>query len=47
MSTDSENVSFIESSYDKLKKDLLCVKERGQIILLGDFKMLEWENLLI
>ena len=47
MSTDSENVSFIESSYYKLKKDVLRVKERGQIILLGDFKTLEWENLPI
>ena len=34
---DSENVSVIESSYDKLKEDVLRMKERGQVVLLGDF----------
>ena len=37
MPTDSENVSIIESSYDELKEDVLVMKERGQVVLLGDF----------
>ena len=37
MPTDSENVSIIESSYDELKEDVLGMKERGQVVLLGDF----------
>ena len=37
MPTDSENVSFIESSYSALKEDVLCMKERGQVVLLIDF----------
>ena len=37
MPTDSENVSIIESSYRQLKEDVLCMKERGQVVLLGDF----------
>ena len=37
MPTDSENVSFIESSYSALKEDVLRMKERGQVVLLGDF----------
>ena len=35
--TDSENVSVIESSYSALKEDVLHMKERGQVVLLGDF----------
>ena len=37
MLTDSENVSIIESSYSALKEDVLPMKERGQVVLLGDF----------
>ena len=36
MSTVSENVSVIESSYRKLKEDVLRIKERGQVVLQGD-----------
>ncbi len=36
MPTDSENVSVIESSYSALKDDVLRMKERGQVVLLGD-----------
>ena len=37
MPTDGENVSIIESSYSALKGDVLPMKERGQVVLLGDF----------
>ena len=37
MPTDSESVSVIESSYEELKEDVLRMKERGQVVLLGDF----------
>ena len=37
MPTDSENVFVIESSYSALKEDVLRMKERGQVVLLGDF----------
>ena len=37
MPTDSENISVIESSYSALKEDVLCMKERGQVVLLYDF----------
>ena len=31
------SVSVIESSYEELKEDVLRMKERGQVVLLGDF----------
>ena len=37
MPTDSKNVFIIKSSYSALKEDVLCTKERGQVVLLGDF----------
>ena len=32
MPTDSENDSVIESSYSELKENVLCMKERGQLV---------------
>ena len=37
MPTDSENVSVIESSHSALKEDVLPMKEKGLVVLLGDF----------
>ena len=37
MPTDSENASVIESSFITLIEDVLHRKERGQVVLLGDF----------
>ncbi len=37
MPTDSENVSFIESSYSAMKEHVLCMKERGQVVLVVYF----------
>ena len=37
MPTDSTSVSVIDSSYEKLKEDVLSFKQKGRIVLLGDF----------
>ena len=41
MPTDSENTSVIEISYSKLKEDMLSIKERDQVVMLGDLNPVE------
>ena len=37
MPTDSSSVSVIEESYDSLKEDVLGFKQKGIVVLFGDF----------
>ena len=37
MPTDSTSVSVIDNSYEKLKEDVLSFKQKGRVVLLGDF----------
>ena len=37
MPTDSASVSFLEECYSKLKEDVLSFREKGRVVLLGDF----------
>ena len=37
MPTDSINVAVVESCYGRLKEDVLSFREKGQVVLLGDF----------
>ena len=37
MPTDSTSVPVIDSSYEKLKEDVLSFKQKGRVVLLGDF----------
>ena len=37
MPTDSSSVSVIEESYASLKEDVLGFKQKGRVVLLGDF----------
>ena len=37
MPTDSVAVSVVDASYDNLKEDVLAFREKGQVVLLGDF----------
>ena len=37
MPTDSKSVSVIDSAYEKLKEDMLNFKQKGKVVLLGDF----------
>ena len=37
MPTDSTSVAVVESCYGKLKEDVLSFREKGQVMLLGDF----------
>ena len=37
MSTDSSSVSVIEESYASLMEDVLGFKQKGRVVLLGDF----------
>ena len=37
MPTDSTSVPVIDSSYGKLKEDVLSFKQKGRVVLLGDF----------
>ena len=46
MPTDRYSASVIEESYASLKEDVLGFKQKGRVVLLGDFK-LELADLLI
>ena len=37
MPTDSTSVAVVDSCYDRLKEDVLCFREKGTVVLLGDF----------
>ena len=37
MPTDSTSVSVMDSCYEKLKEDVLSFREKGKVVLLGDF----------
>ena len=37
MPTDSSSVSDIEESYASMKEDVLGFKQKGRVVLLGDF----------
>ena len=37
MPTDSNSVSVMDSVYEQLKKDMLSFKQKGRVVLLGDF----------
>ena len=37
MPTDSTSVRVSDSSYEKLKEDVLSFKKKGRVVLLGDF----------
>ena len=37
MPTDSTSIYVVDSCYERLKEDVLSFKEKGKIVLLGDF----------
>ena len=37
MPTDSTSISVVDSCYERLKEDVLSFKEKGKVVLLGDF----------
>ena len=37
MPTDSTSVSVMESCFERLKEDVLSFREKGKVVLLGDF----------
>ena len=37
MPTSSTSVSVMESCYERLKEDMLSFREKGKVVLLGDF----------
>ena len=37
MPTDSNSVSVMDSVYEQLKEDVLSFKQKGLVVLLGDF----------
>ena len=37
MPTDSNSVSVMDSVYEQLKQDVLSFKQKGRVVLLGDF----------
>ena len=37
MPTDSTSVSVMNSCYERLKEDVLSFREKGKVVLLGDF----------
>ena len=37
MPTESNSVNVLDSSYDLLKEDVLKFREKGRVVLLGDF----------
>ena len=37
MPTDSTNVAVLDSCYERLKEDVLSFREKGKVVLLGDF----------
>ena len=38
MPTDSTSVVVLDTCYERLKEDMLSFREKGKVILLGDFK---------
>ena len=44
MPTDSSGVSKIEESYQKLKEDVLGFKQKGRLVILGDFNARVWRS---
>ena len=37
MPTDSTSVFVVDSCYERLKQGVLCFREKGKVVLLGDF----------
>ena len=37
MPTDSTSISVVDSCYERLKEDVLSFREKGKVVLLGDF----------
>ena len=37
MPTDSTSISVMDNGYERLKEDVLSFKEKGKVVLLGDF----------
>ena len=37
MTTDSTSVAVLDTCYEKLKEDILSFREKGKVVLLGDF----------
>ena len=37
MPTDSASISVVDSCYERLKEDVLSFREKGKVVLLGDF----------
>ena len=37
MPTDSTSISVMDSCYERLKEDVLSFREKGKVVLLGDF----------
>ena len=37
MPTDSTSISIMDSCYERLKEDVLSFREKGKVVLLGDF----------
>ena len=37
MPTDSTSIFVMDSCYERLKEDVLSFREKGEVVLLGDF----------
>ena len=37
MPTDSTSISVMDSCYERLKEDVLSLRAKGKVVLLGDF----------
>ena len=37
MPTDSKSVAVLDTCYERLKEDVLSFREKGKVVLLGDF----------
>ena len=37
MPTDSTSAAVLDACYERLKEDVLCFREKGKVVLLGDF----------
>ena len=37
MPTDTSSISVVDSCYERLKEDVLSFREKGKVVLLGDF----------
>ena len=38
MPTDSTSVAVLDACYERLKEDVLSLREKGKVVLLGDFQ---------